>query len=223
MKKLFHKGIKFWESEISLRIFFFTIIILNFVLTPLSSSHESGTFIARSFYLFLIISGSYALIKSRVITFIIISFSIVAFIVWFLSFGNNIIWLSILDGFLQVVFYFLFLFLILIKVFKGGVFSTQRLEGAMTGYLLIGNLFATLYYTINLILGPNTFHIPGGEHIANFTYFSFTTLTTLGYGDIVPVHSIVRSMSNLEAVIGQLYPAVLIARILSLENLKSSE
>ena len=104
MKKLFHKGIKFWESEISLRIFFFTIIILNFVLTPLSSSHESGTFIARSFYLFLIISGSYALIKSRVITFIIISFSIVAFIVWFLSFGNNIIWLSILDGFLQVVF-----------------------------------------------------------------------------------------------------------------------
>lgn len=223
MKKLFHKGIKFWESEISLRIFFFTIIILNFVLTPLSSSHESGTFIARSFYLFLIISGSYALIKSRVITFIIISFSIVAFIVWFLSFGNNIIWLSILDGFLQVVFYFLFLFLILIKVFKGGVFSTQRLEGAMTGYLLIGNLFATLYYTINLILGPNTFHIPGGEHIANFTYFSFTTLTTLGYGDIVPVHSIVRSMSNLEAVIGQLYPAVLIARILSLENLKSTK
>lgn len=223
MKKLFHKGIKFWESEISLRIFFFTIIILNFVLTPLSSSHESGTFIARSFYLFLIISGSYALIKSRVITFIIISFSILAFIVWFLSFGNNIIWLSILDGFLQVVFYFLFLFLILIKVFKGGVFSTQRLEGAMTGYLLIGNLFATLYYTINLILGPNTFHIPGGEHIANFTYFSFTTLTTLGYGDIVPVHSIVRSMSNLEAVIGQLYPAVLIARILSLENLKSTK
>jgi hypothetical protein len=222
MKKLFHKGIKFWESEISLRIFFFTIIILNFVLTPLSSSHESGTFIARSFYLFLIISGSYALIKSRLITFIIISFSLVAFVVWFLSFGNNIIWLSILDGFLQVVFYFLFLFLILIKVFKGGVFSIQRLEGAMTGYLLIGNLFATLYYTINLILGPNTFHIPGGEHIANFTYFSFTTLTTLGYGDIVPVHSIVRSMSNLEAVIGQLYPAVLIARILSLENLKSS-
>ena len=223
MKKLFHKGIKFWESEISLRIFFFTIIILNFVLTPLSSSHESGTFIARSFYLFLIISGSYALIKSRRITYIIISFSFIAFIVWLLSNGNNIVWLNVLDGLLQVMFYTVFLLLILIKVFKGGVYSLQRIEGAMTGYLLIGNLFATLYYTINLILGPKTFHILGGEHIANFMYFSFTTLTTLGYGDITPLHPIVRSMSNLEAVIGQLYPAVLIARILSLENLKSSE
>jgi hypothetical protein len=223
MKQLFHKGIKFWESEMSLRIFFISIIILNFVLTPLSSSHESGTFIARSFYLFLIISGSYALIKSRVIIYSIISFSFVAFIVWLLSNGNNIAWLNILDGLLQVVFYFIFLLLILIKVFKGGVFSVQRLEGAMTGYLLIGNLFATLYFTINLIMGPNTFYMHGGEHIANFTYFSFTTLTTLGYGDIVPVLPIVRSMSNLEAVIGQLYPAVFIARLMSLENLKGTK
>ncbi|MCX6159683.1 MAG: ion channel [Ignavibacteriae bacterium] len=221
MKQFFRKGIKLWETEVSLRIFFISILILNFVLTPLSSSQESGAFIARSFYIFLIISGSYALIKSRVITYIIILFSFVAFIVWLLSYDNNILWLTVLDGLLQVLFYLIFLFLILIKVFKGGVYSNQRLEGAMTGYLLIGNLFATLYYTINLIMGPNTFHIPGGEHIVNFTYFSFSTLTTLGYGDIVPVLPVVRSLSNLEAVIGQLYPTVLIARILSLENLRS--
>lgn len=221
MKQFFRKGIKLWETEVSLRIFFISILILNFVLTPLSSSHESGVFIARSFYIFLIISGSYALIKSRVITYIIILFSFVAFIVWLLSYDNNIFWLNVLDGLLQVLFYVIFLFLILIKVFKGGVYSNQRLEGAITGYLLIGNLFATLYYTINLVMGSNTFHLPVGEHIVNFTYFSFSTLTTLGYGDIVPVLPVVRSLSNLEAVIGQLYPTVLIARILSLENLRS--
>ncbi len=47
-------------------------------------------------------------------------------------------------------------------------------------------------------------------------YFSLSTLTTTGFGDIVPIHPFVRSMANLEAVIGQLYPATLLARLVSL-------
>lgn len=223
MKRLFGKGIKLWESELSLRIFFLSIIVLNFILTPLATSHHSGTFIARTFYLFLIVSGSYALIKNKIYTYIIIAFSITAFIVWIVSSDNRIIWLDAADGFMQVLFYLIFLLLILIKVFKGGVFNMMRIEGAMTGYLLIGNLFASLYHTLNIIL-VNAFNITGAsEGIAGFMYFSFTTLTTLGYGDIVPLHPIVRSISNMEAVIGQLYPAVLIARLISLESTNPKE
>jgi hypothetical protein len=48
-------------------------------------------------------------------------------------------------------------------------------------------------------------------------YFSFVTLTTTGYGDIVPVHPLARSLCNVEAIIGQLYPATLLARLVSLE------
>jgi hypothetical protein len=48
-------------------------------------------------------------------------------------------------------------------------------------------------------------------------YFSFTSLTTMGYGDITPVHPLARSLANLEALIGQLYPAILIARLVSME------
>jgi hypothetical protein len=48
-------------------------------------------------------------------------------------------------------------------------------------------------------------------------YYSFTTLTSTGYGDLIPVEPLVRSLSNLESVIGQLYPATLLARIVSLE------
>ena len=47
-------------------------------------------------------------------------------------------------------------------------------------------------------------------------YFSFTTLTTVGYGDIVPVHPFARSLANLEAIMGQLYPATLLARVVTL-------
>jgi hypothetical protein len=48
-------------------------------------------------------------------------------------------------------------------------------------------------------------------------YFSFATLTTVGYGDIAPVAPIARSLSNLEALIGQLYPAIVLARLVSLQ------
>jgi hypothetical protein len=50
-------------------------------------------------------------------------------------------------------------------------------------------------------------------------YFSFTTLTTLGYGDILPVSPVARSLATSEALFGQLYPAVMIARLISLEIL----
>jgi len=51
----------------------------------------------------------------------------------------------------------------------------------------------------------------------SLVYFSFVTLTTVGYGDITPVHPIVRSLSNLEALVGQLYPAILIGRLVAME------
>jgi hypothetical protein len=48
-------------------------------------------------------------------------------------------------------------------------------------------------------------------------YFSFSTLTTVGYGDITPLHPMARDIANLESVLGQLYPATLLARLVSLE------
>jgi hypothetical protein len=52
---------------------------------------------------------------------------------------------------------------------------------------------------------------------SNLIYFSFVTLTSVGYGDIVPVHPVARSLTNIEQVIGQLYPATLLARLVTLE------
>lgn len=52
---------------------------------------------------------------------------------------------------------------------------------------------------------------------SNLIYFSFVTLTSTGYGDILPVHPFARSLCNVETIIGQLYPATLLARLVSLE------
>jgi hypothetical protein len=81
----------------------------------------------------------------------------------------------------------------------------------------MGLVFAFIFHTIYLFEGESSFNNIGGADIKGFLYYSFTTLTTVGYGDISPVHPLARSFANLEALIGQLYPAILIARLVSME------
>ena len=52
---------------------------------------------------------------------------------------------------------------------------------------------------------------------SNLVYFSLVTLTSVGYGDLVPVHPLARSLANLESIIGQLFPATILARLVTLE------
>jgi hypothetical protein len=59
--------------------------------------------------------------------------------------------------------------------------------------------------------------VGGPEEVANLLYFSLTTLTTTGYGDIVPVDPIARSLANLEGVLGLFYLAITVARLVTLE------
>ena len=106
-------------------------------------------------------------------------------------------------------------------VFGRGRVTFHRVQGAILLYLNFALMFF-IFYRLMSITVPNSFaNLPdsGNEFGsgAALLYYSFTTLTTLGYGDILAVHPLARSLSNLEAVIGQLYPATLLARLVSLE------
>ena len=107
------------------------------------------------------------------------------------------------------------------QVFRPGNVTHHRVQGAICVYLLAGLAWAYSYETL-LILDPFALHLPtGGLMIPVRTgllrYFSFVTLTTLGYGDILPVSPFARALATSEALFGQLYPAVMIARLVSLE------
>ena len=108
-----------------------------------------------------------------------------------------------------------------IVVFGAGRVTIHRVIGAVAIYLNMATAFALAYRLIDA-LGPNRFvssqAIAGHAHtLSDLIYFSFTTLTTTGFGDIVPVDPFARSLSNMESVIGQLFPATLLARLISLE------
>lgn len=106
-------------------------------------------------------------------------------------------------------------------VFASGRVTIHRVQGAVVLYLNFALLFFTVYRLMEVLLPGSFSNLPhaGTEYGsgAALLYFSFSTLTTLGYGDITPVHPLARSFANLEAVIGQLYPATLLARLVSLE------
>src|SRR5581483_8287970 len=106
-------------------------------------------------------------------------------------------------------------------VFALGRVTLHRVQGAIVLYLNFGLAFFTFYRLID-VLSPGAFSglPPHGKEFgsgATLLYFSFTTLTTLGYGDLAPLHPLARSLATLEAAIGQLYPATLLARLVSLE------
>jgi hypothetical protein len=104
-------------------------------------------------------------------------------------------------------------------VFEPGRITYHRVIGAILLYLTIGLVFVALYTLVGAV-SPNAFNgltVTARVSLpSDLVYFSFTTLTTVGYGDIVPVHPVARSLSNLEAIVGQLYPATLLARLVSL-------
>jgi hypothetical protein len=106
-------------------------------------------------------------------------------------------------------------------VFASGKVTFHRVIGAVLLYLNIGVIFAALYCFVALV-EPNSFVglRPLQDNLAvaeNFIYFSFVTLTSVGYGGIVPLHPFARGFSNVEAIIGQLYPATLLARLVTLQ------
>jgi hypothetical protein len=106
-------------------------------------------------------------------------------------------------------------------VFGPGRVTWHRVQGAIVLYMNFALFFFTLYRFLDTLV-PDAFHgLPqsGAEHGsgAALLYFSFSTLTTVGYGDITPVYPLARNLANLEAVIGQLFPATLLARLVSLE------
>jgi hypothetical protein len=114
----------------------------------------------------------------------------------------------------------LFTVVTLFRVFAPGEVTTHRLVGAVAAYLLVGLTWALAYEWIELVR-PGS--LQGGARMAESAYpptlyFSFVTLTTVGYGDVLPVSEQARALANLESLIGVLYPAVLIGRLLSMHG-----
>ena len=95
--------------------------------------------------------------------------------------------------------------------------GAEQIYAALSAYLLAGIFFGVLYHGIESVW-PGSFNLAGarGEFpLFDAMYFTFVTLATLGYGDLLPVSEVARGIAIVEAVSGQLFLAVMIARLVS--------
>ena len=119
-----------------------------------------------------------------------------------------------------VVFFFTLIFLISrALLFEQKQITGETLWAAVNVYILLGMLFAFIYSLV-VIVEPGAFaggfDAEGGKPSQTFVYYSFVTMTTLGYGDITPEIPVAAMFAYLQALIGQLYVAILIARLVSI-------
>jgi len=126
--------------------------------------------------------------------------------------------LALLDPIFGIIFIGYIIVLVLRHIFRQKDVTLETIYGAIVAYILIGILWIYLYQLTEFI-HPDSFSVSqalADDARKSLYHFSFVTLTTLGYGDITPVSGSARSLATLEAITGQMYIAVLIARLVGI-------
>jgi len=139
---------------------------------------------------------------------------------------EKIVYLRELFSLITALIYAVFLVMAIIaitkKLFSVRKVSTDTIIGGICVYILLGFLWALFYYLI-YCFDKGAFSLQAQGANPNLFYFSFITLTTTGYGDIFPLDKVAMVLASLEAVVGQIYLAVLIARLVGLHVINQME
>lgn len=217
MKNYLAKVTNFWDEDRSLTVMFVLLMSFIFLLVPALNPGRFGQLLVKIVYSAMLLTAIISVANNkRFVTVVSISALVSLFINWLSDIEPTRIVLIAHDlG--SIFFDAFFAWAILVKTFKQGEITYQRIEGSIVVYLLLGLIFASVFHAVYLFAGPTSFNNIKGDNFKEFLYFSFTSLTTMGYGDITPVHPLARSLANFEALMGQLYPAILIARLVSME------
>ena len=219
MRNLWRALQRFWEHDTGLSVVLALLILLVFVLPPITSEGEWTPLMDVAFALLLLAGVAGLSLRPAVRALLFVLTLAAMFARWGSSPAQAATALSSLVclGLMAIV--------VLARAFRGGPVNVHRIQGAVAAYLLLGLAWASAYELVALLApGAYTSAQTVAQHPRwGWIYFSFVTLTTVGYGDVTPVHPVARSLAMMEALTGQLYPAILLARLVSLHAQPSDE
>jgi hypothetical protein len=202
-----------WQNQVrepSLTVLLLGQVVLLFVVSPLSSAHVLTYAVVSGLQVLLLVISYFALPpRSKVRSPLLVCLVPIS---WVLIAGSNL-YIGLL---LRMVGIAGITIAVGQAVFRAQRVTRHQLLGAVVVYLNLAQLFMGAFIALDMRL-PGAFANPVKAPMkpGELLYFSLTTLTSTGYGDIVPVHPLARSLANLEAVIGQLFLAILLARLVS--------
>lgn len=197
-------------------------ILILFVITPAVVALHQGALVMNILVAIVFITGSYALSprKQLFTTAVVLSAITVAVALVLLFYPKP--WLRIFSTCCLMVLVSYFSIAILCYVLRGTRVTMDKIFAAICVYMFIGYAWTFAYALVDEVQ-PRAFIALSSpspnDHVARILelrYFSFVTLTTVGYGDVVPHSATARTLAVLEAVTGQIYLTVLIARLVGL-------
>jgi hypothetical protein len=220
--------LRYWSSQRGLAALLVSLGLLIFVFLPLETSGLLGAgwmFGMDVWFAGVILAGASSLGWRRVTRGILV----LGILLMLATLGLRLVargfqarWTEAVAASASLVVLSLLVALILAQVFRDGPTPKDRLFGGVAAYLLLGLDWAEAYRLVDVLV-PGSLHgvswEPHGHNLSTFVYFSLSTLTTAGYGDIVPLTLPARSLANMESLTGQLFPAILIARLVSMSFL----
>ncbi|EAW38885.1 potassium channel family protein [Lyngbya sp. PCC 8106] len=199
------------------------VLIFLLISSPFLESSTWGSVIISITFLstLLLIINTFNLNK---VTFLVyVSLAFLAFLCGIIAQYNFIpSWIEsliLVNRIIEIIFISLAILVIGKRISSAQKVGSDTIRGGICIYLLIGILWA-FFYDLLFLLNSDSFSAAINLQKTNifniFLYYSFTTLTTLGYGDILPQNYQVMMFSNLEALIGQMYTAIFLARLVGL-------
>jgi len=204
-------------------------LLLLFVIYPFIDQEVAE---ARHVGIFLIVilgAGAYAVSHTRRFLIVAVTLAVGMLVTEWVAVANhaNPILLAISRGF-GLLFFALTIFVILSNIARSKTVTSDTIYGAICAYLLIGLAWGFVFCILE-VLHPGSFVQNSGPLVAGnarfpqfamvnaLMYYSISTLTTVAYGDILPKTGPARGLSNLEAICGQMYIAILIARLVAMQ------
>jgi hypothetical protein len=194
--------------------FLLTSIVLIIALRPFVEGYARVGLLTDVFFGVILLSGVYAFSQRGKAFFVALAIALPGLILEVISFFSLSDPIVIIKRIAIALFLAYILVIILAHIFREKEVTEDLITGAICVYLILGMVWAFVFYFLELTKpGSFSFAITSQQDVGSFLYYSFITLTTVGYGDIVPLTSPARSLAVLEAVTGQLYLAVTIARL----------
>jgi Ion channel len=213
---------KLWSTDRGLTLLLAVLLLHLFVLFPLSEYLPESRLVLDVVFSLILISGATA-VAQRWAAWLIGAFAVASLLVqwtWQITGERALLpWVTASS----LVYCALLAGVVFAQIARAQEVTSHSIQGAIAGFLLLGLAWAFAYQLVSLfdpsaVTVRHSAQIRGNDALtAEFVYFSFVTLTTVGYGDITPVDPIARALVMLEALTGQLFPAVLLARLVSLE------
>ena len=214
--------IPFTQIRVGRFLFLLISILLLLILNPFFHGFTGIRILLEIFFSLVLLAGIYAVSQKRYLFTLALFTSLPAFVArWSAHFVQSPSLVLVGNGFM-ILFCAYIIIILLSYLFREEDVSADLIMAALCVYFFLGLMWAFVFSVLEG-LQPGSFRLAQAQtaDVSNFVYYSFVTQTTLGYGDITPATPPARSLSYMEAAIGQIYLAVLIARLVGMHIAQS--